>query len=335
MVREKASVFSQAPKCALALLTFVLVSEAKAETRPQLVWERGPGAEGCVDEETLRGAVDERHERPTFAERSARQIRGRIEKTEDGAWSVVVVSYDGEEELGRREVSQGAKECSTLTPAIALIVSLATESTFPETPAPSPREPKPTREPAPVSQPEPQPEPASLPDEPWRFAVGAEGSAQLGWLPGVAPGLGLWAHAGPSPRHAFGLGVRAWPHARKDSPDGDLVLRALTISPHYCHTIGPWQGCARADLGVIHARGEGFATSRTKSELLASLGLGFGRRVALDSTRRLHLTPSIFADVPLVRPAFRYEVAQLDEALLLYQATPISLGAKVSIEYHF
>ncbi len=133
-----------------------------------------------------------------------------------------------------------------------------------------------------------------------------------------------------------GVLLQVIPHARKRSPDGDVLFRALSLAPQYC--VSParqFRGCAALEVGVVQARGEGFSRDYRRRLWVSRINVELGLRRALPGTNRIFVVPAATLGVPFVRPVFRYEVSQLGEQLRLYQAPPMSLGAKIALAYNF
>jgi hypothetical protein len=305
---------------ALAMLPGVARARAPA-TSARLVYDRGPGAQGCADEPALRAAVAARLGYDPFFPWAHDTVVAEIERTADGFRARVKMVGEEALERGAREIAVHGESCAALTEAMALTISLiidpsrmtggspaADESPAAATPenAPSDREVhgEPRESPAPGPEPraaaadrralppldhEP---PRRAPGEAVAFEAGAQLLAVRAPVPGIGPGLALtfgvaWRRLSLDVEGRFDVPVSASDvDASHRTLQAQSGIAAGQLVP--CVHIAFAFGCAIVAAGGLWASGQEVTTSRTQSAFWAAAGgrLGvqttpFGEHVVL------------------------------------------------------
>jgi hypothetical protein len=261
---------------------------AHAEPAGRLSYARGPGAEFCPDEGSLRRAVAARLGEDPFDPSLARTFRLTIGANGARLRGSVELLAGGVSE-GRRELEADPAACSELVEAMALAVSLSinpnlvldapspgTEVAPPPVPPTAPRRspsvmlasprPSTTRD-APA-----RPKRARAPRAPVALATGAFAHGAIGTGPGAAAGGsavlrvgGSWWNAGVEARldalSRAGIGRNGTVHS---------TLVGAVLAP--CARFGPASGCPLLLLGSLFARSRGVATERADRGFFAATG---------------------------------------------------------------
>ena len=110
------------------VLAFAAISTlpgtARAGASARLVYDRGPGAEGCAGEPALRAAVAARLGYDPFFPWAHDTVVAEIERTGDGFRARVRLVGEEAIERGAREIAVHNESCASLTEAMALTISL-------------------------------------------------------------------------------------------------------------------------------------------------------------------------------------------------------------------
>lgn len=232
---------------AIACVATTAARDAHATPTSRLVYVRGPGAESCPDEPAMRTAVAARLGYDPFRVVAQTTLTTQLSRENGVFRGLVKLVDDSGMERGARTLESRAEDCSELTQALALSMSIAIDPLSVLAP------PKPP-EPAEPVEPEPPPHapPATLPaaaarpmpagyerrrgergervdappvpktSEGPRFGLAGSGHAAVGLGPAPAFGLSLsfelaWAKA------SLGLGARLDFPASKPSEQGGRV----------------------------------------------------------------------------------------------------------------
>lgn len=210
--------------CALVVpLALVATSrDAYASPTSRLVYVRGAGAESCPDEPEMRRAVAARLGYDPFRPLASTTLTAEVKRERGVFRGRVRLVDDAGVERGARELESRADDCTDLTTAMALSMSIAIDPLSMMRTQKAEREPPASEAPAdapalaPVAPPAPPPVPAApvtpaptpapaadapsksaapapASSEPPRFALGAGGHVAFGVAP--APALGVRASA--------------------------------------------------------------------------------------------------------------------------------------------
>jgi hypothetical protein len=171
------------------------------------------------------------------------------------------------------------------------------------------------------------------PREPWHARVGAAGSAILGALPGLQPGLALYSRLVPHrvvPILIEGeLFARAT--AERDSTSGARI-RLVRVGIALCPTLTEVSSlsfslCAGQKVGWVDAQGYGFDHAAREKRLTFALTLGGEGRVAIAGP--VSLRAYLGGEVPVVRDQFASGGRNAAE---LFQASPVALASEIGLE---
>ena len=358
------------------LLTIALARGAEAAPsagdRLRLTWS---AAEGCPSEQELLAEVDKLlgDRAPRAASKEPVAVKATVSREAGGSF-VVRLETPGEGSTQAREL-RGAT-CNAVADAAALILALMVDpdaAMAPEESAPSepktpginsakageesssntepippprsasapaaPSAPPPTRAAARAQKPKPPSLPAPSPAPSIDLRLNAWAGADIGSLPGLAPGLGaLGSIALGAPRVSLGIAfwpdkagtLDALPSAGSDVGllAGDLGICAALLR-NMPVEIAP---CAAAEIGQIFA--EGFGVSDPRRGAAVWIALKGGGALALrpfpKPFNNLGLTARIEAVIPLVRPRFVIEgIGPVHSPA--YVAGRASLGIEISL----
>lgn len=284
-----------------------------------LIYERGPGAEQCPDETALRADVAARLGRDPFVEEGARTVVARIRKVGAELRATIELRDEGGTK-GVRTLS-GAPDCSELSSALALAVSLAVDPIAATTPKPEPSAstsassppsspsvaPTPSASGAPtvprpvvIVAPRPEPPPRDLGGP--RVAIGVHGAL------GVVPTTTFGATA------AFGWVAPTWSvdlEGRRDLPataavgTGTATASVLAVSIVPCLRRGLFAACALGSFGALQSTGEGLPVNRTDTAPWIVAGV----RGALEVPIARAFTIGVAFDLitPIVRTTYRID----------------------------
>jgi hypothetical protein len=300
---------------ALALALLLATGRARADPAPagpappdaahtaRLAFVRGSGAEGCPDEEALRGAVARRLGYDPFRADAPRSLEASVRVVGSALHGVVRLRDATGVALGTRYLSEAVDGCAELVAAMALAISIAIDpkvlvSSAPPSPPPPVTAPPPGRAPPAPASPAPDlpvraagwtgapdltapPLPVLLPPAP--LPPAQETGSLVGWV-----GLGGLVAGGAAPGVSGGVtldvGLRwrsftAAVEGRVDPPvstgaqGGGSVSAALyTVGVVPCFVIRFAAFCAVGSAGVLHGAGSGVANAKTATTPFGELG---------------------------------------------------------------
>jgi hypothetical protein len=254
----------------VGLVAFVATSKTVlAAPTSRLVYVRGPGAEGCADEAALRSAVAARLGYDPFRPHAAISLFADLRRERDVYRARVSLIDEKGVERGTRDLESHAADCSDITSAMALSMSIAIDplsmmrkaaaADAPTTSDPPAADPLPSRDDAvPAVTPpgaSPNPPETRLPSssdlqrdrpDPWRFALGAGAHGALGVAPGVAFGVRLSTELATR-RFALGVEGRLDLPASAESAEGGRVRASFAG--------GAFVPCMRVEVARLWACG--------------------------------------------------------------------------------
>ena len=265
----------------------------------EIVWQRGPGGDACIEGPELARRVGATLGRPVSARAAQAEdsagpaldevLYGEVQPRPEGrGWIAVVEVHRPDTATLRREVTLEAPSCRQLDEALVLVVALMADAAQPSAPLrilPSLTSASPT------------------------IAIGPDVAVAIGMLPGAAIGIGFASDVTLPPFVQIAAWAHVWPESEALSDGVGGRLQAWTFGAGLC--LGPpgrgvWAafGCGGASGGAILANGVGLDQSRshTRPYLQAEITVGL----------RLHLSGPLFARaelggaVPLARDSYRY-----------------------------
>ena len=289
------------------LAAFVLFAsaspEALASPTARLSYVRGPGAESCPDEESMRRAVATRLGYDPFRVSAPITLSVAIRRTKDAYAGEVKLVDEGGLERGARTFESRASECTEIAETMALSMSIAVDpqsALAPPKPAdPPPKDPVVVEEPTPAPLPEPRPLPPPVPlpkpekppesrREPWvGLALGAHGAAGIG----PSPAFGL-AGSGELrlPGASLGLGARVdFPSSSTTSEGGRANVLFAGGEAVPCFRVSIAFGCGVLLLGGVRAESFDVTTPRSSATFFAAAGARAGADVPLGRDFALRL----------------------------------------------
>jgi hypothetical protein len=233
-----------APSLLLLVALTAVTRAADASPTSRLVYVRGAGAESCPDEAEMRRAVATRLGYDPFRSLAQTTLTAEIHREKGVFRGRVKLVDDAGVERGARDLESRADDCSDLTTAMALSMSIAIDPLSVLRPPPKVEEPSAAAEP-PSSPPASSP-PSSLPPpsappavdrptssapspdvaDPARFALAAGGHVAFGIAP--APALGFRVSGEIATRRfAVGLEGRLDLPASSESSEGGRSRTSL------------------------------------------------------------------------------------------------------------
>jgi hypothetical protein len=321
-----------------------LGAEEAGSVTARLDWRQLPGAETCLDGETLKRAVNARWGRSVFVEATNADISlsGTIGRSRPNQWtaSLVLRRADGTS-LGSRELITAAPDCSSLDDSVALAVGLmldvsrrriVEERHLVEAEAQKPHET--VLDGPPISI----PKETLPPREPFRVEPSIGGEAAVGFLPRW--GLAARAGVGILPAHFVRVEVSAalWKHDEERTSGGrGAQFSAWTAELALCPLSWRYErtrvdACVTERFGQIKAIGFGFQESATATEPLFNVGAR--------GTTTVELAPplGVFLGVGLEAPLVRYRFVFGDPGggeRAIYRMAPAmgSLALGLSLEW--
>lgn len=280
--------------------------------RAGLDWRRLPGAEHCMDAQSLRKAVESRLGRRVFVPRMQADVvvRGRLQVAQGGeGWTAkLALETAAGQPMGTRTLSTRAEDCSAMDASLALIVALMIDIPREELPPP-PRKSAPPPRPAPRTTPIRLPRGTPAPRQPWGFQVHGRGVAALGLLPGASLGLGVGVAVHPPGFWYTELDGELWMTRRVDSGSGgsgsrfslqsvELYLCPLALgSPRF-----RFLACVGQRAGRLVAEGFGFDKDLREPRVVYNPGMR--ARLTAGLVGPLVLGAGLGLEVPLVRDHF-------------------------------
>jgi hypothetical protein len=166
------------------------IARAEPPKKSSLSWVRLEGAESCVATQILARAVEQRLGRSVFvsAAEADLSVEGRVEKKKSGWHAHVEVRDVHGKLLGTRDLDTAAASCDALTQPLSLVLAVMID---PLSPAPPAVQQTQSSNGSVVVITEPgKSQPPPKKKETWRFETGAGFVLGIGWVPGIAPGVG-------------------------------------------------------------------------------------------------------------------------------------------------
>ncbi len=311
--------------CAAVLLACGVARAAPAPH--ELRWERREGAEGCIDEETLRAAVERSlgHSLDT-GDAAIRIIEGRVTPDGGGYRAQLVVRDEAGTSLGERELHEDG-DCRALDESLVLVISLIVD------PEASPRSARASS--AIVTPPTQVVVPAGA--SPVRVAGGLGAIGALGFLPGVSAGIRGDLEVRVHPLPALVVSPTFWLPDEARVPRAGSRLVAAVLGTAMCPDLATFgrasiRACVGVDVGFIRASGIDVAISRTEYRIVVA------GRAELELVRPLGAAGGVRAViaggivVPAVRP--RFVADDGDDVLGIYEVPAVhgTLRVGVSIQ---
>jgi hypothetical protein len=308
--------------------------EVSAPPAVEIVWDRGPGGETCIDGQELAPRVQATlGRRVSLRTRPAGTggleqvpgqglaldgvLQGEVQPRPDGrGWIAVVEVRRANAEALRREVTLEAPDCRQLDAAIVLVVALMAEAAQP-TPPSRPGPPLPNAYPPPT------------------ISVGPDVTVAIGMLPRPAVGLGL-ASAVTFPQFwQVAAWAHVWPVSENLADGAGSRVSAWTAGAGIC--VGTASegrvavlGCAGGSGGAIFATGVRLDDphSDVRPYLQAECTAGM----------RVHLAGSLFARVevgaaaPIARDSYQFTDANGVFHEVFHTAVLVPLG-RLGLEF--
>lgn len=332
----------------ITLLLAGVRADAQSAPVAGLHWVRLAGAEACADGSTLARAVEARAGRPVFASPSQAtlSIEGTIAPRVGGrGWRVVLAPRSEGVLVGAREVSLERDDCASLTPTIALLLSLMVDpdacahgecapsvSSLREERPPTREQPvaNATEAPAIAATPARVTPPVAQPPR-WTALVGG-GVALWGLLPALATSItvaGTWRPW--SAAVTFELALSAllpresavpWDPAISVRHTGALATASACASPFRDLRI---TGCVGVMTGLVAASALGDVSTQEASRTLLAASVRVGFEVPLGGPLVVRLAPSLV--IPLAWP--QYTLSVRDAARATSEAREVTSVAAV------
>ena len=239
-----------------------------------MTYERGAGAEHCPDELALRNAVSARLGYDPFDEKATRSVAAAIVRRGETLIGRVEVKSDDDEPRGVREISSRQNDCTELSSALSLAISIAIDPlslTRPPKAEPAVvlRKPQPSRK---CPKPPPAPKPAPCEEEPSlvTFRASAGMHAALGTSPSIAT-LGMDIDAGLRWRAlSIDVGGRADIPIAGTTDRGEVATSLLVATVAPCGHVSFFSGCALGAFGAM--RGEHLDLDERETVPFVALG---------------------------------------------------------------
>jgi hypothetical protein len=290
--------------------------EPGADRAPLVValqWKQAPGADGCVDRETLQREVEGRLERHVFGDPAQADVFvvGQVERGEsDFVARLSMVAASGRV-LGQRELHSESPDCARLDDPLALVVALAIDS-LRAVPVASLRIPK-----SPLR-------------EPWSARVGATAVGSWGLVPGI--GFSAGVDVSISPPFFWSVEVLAayspFP-TRGESQGRGATFTALQLALFLCPvTLAnhvEFRGCF--GVQVDHLSASGFAVDRQASPVSTLVSFPVLRGgVFLPVSPLVGLSSDFSVAVPFSRDRFYYQQGNVQQTVHQPRAVMLFLG---------
>jgi hypothetical protein len=273
--RSRASAW---PAVLAATALTALARDAFASPTSRLVYVRGPGAESCPDEASIRSAVAARLGYDPFRPLAPTTLTAEVRREKSVYRARVRLVDDAGVERGARDLESRADDCGELTTAMALSMSIAIDPLSLTRPV----EPTPTDVPDPAPSPSLPPAlppalPLPPPRDPLRFGIGAAAHAAFGIAPAPALGLRLSAELATR-RFSVAVEGRFDLPSSSETPEGGRARTSLAgaaLIP--CIRVPLARACAVALVARVGA--EAVDVSAPRSDGFLFLGAG-GRLVS-------------------------------------------------------
>jgi hypothetical protein len=265
----------------------------------ELVWNRGQGADVCIDGQELAAKVQATLGRPVSVPTGGGTGRpdpgggellwGQVSPL-SGGWIAVVELRSASGATLRREVALDAPDCRQLDEAIVLVVALMADAASPRVPRLSLPVPGPT-----VS-----------------VGIGPDLEVASGMLPGVAVGFGLEGDIAIPPLLHATFWAHGWPMSEATDKASGGRLAAWTFGLGPC--IGPvgrdrvgFFGCVGASGGVIYSSGVGLDLSLSRARPYWQGEVRAG--VRFRASGPIHIRLELGLAVPAVRDSYSFKMA--------------------------
>jgi hypothetical protein len=313
----------------------VLVAPAaRAEGEPPVTasfdWKRGPGADSCIDADTLGREVERRLARPVLVPKRSADlvIDGTLSRGSPGWHAKLVLRRADGTALGRRDLTTLAEDCSSLDESLALVVALMVDI---------PRSDIEPAEPAPVAKPRGVVVPAETyaPRRPWHFDVAVLPVVAVGIAPKPVPGGRVLLSLTPPSFARFELEASGYLSARADAEreGAGSDFQAATVGVFVCPlALGGLSLCGGQVLARLAAAGFGFDQSFQQSRLAAAVGVR--GRLELPLVGPLSLRAGLGADGFVWRDRFFYTRADGSKSQL-FRVAPLVGSAEVGFGLSF
>ena len=331
------------PRSALGLSLLALGSlgvgrlhaEGSGSVTARLEWRRTPGAETCLDGESLKQAVNHRWGRSVFVDTARADIllQGTVGRSGPNQWvaSLELERADGAS-LGSRELVTAAPDCSSLDDSIALAVGLMLDVSRRRIVEERRLADEPSKNPVTTVLDGPVitiPKETLAVREPLRVEPSLGLETDVGLLPGfgfgVRPGLAVVPPRFVRVEMAVALFLR---DQERTAGGRGAQFSAWTAELAIC-PLSFRRGMVRADaclterFGQIRGVGFGFAESETATEPVSAVG---AREVAtLRLTAPLALFLGLGIEAPFVR--YRFVFGEADGAARTIYRMPPVMGA--------
>ena len=295
----------------------------------ELAWDRGQGADSCIDGVELANKVQATLGRPVRAVASGERrphatepdvrasgsevLEGSVSPLPAGGWIAVVDVRDADAAALRREVTLDAPDCRQLDEAIVLVVALMADAPLPRPPALV----VPTRRASPS------------------IAIGPDLAFAVGMLPGVAAGVGFASDVEIPPYWHVSAWAHAWPISEALDGGSGARLAAWTFGAGPC--VGTpdrerWSafGCAGVVAGVVYASGVGLEVPQSRALAYVHGELRIGIRGRLTGPVFLRLEAG--AAFPVARATYEFTAADGLPHDVFRTAAVVPLG-RLGIEF--
>jgi len=261
----------------------------------QLRYTRGPGADHCPDEQTIRNAVAVRLGYEPWDPASERVVVVRIAKRGELLEARLRLQGAAGQRTGERVLRTRRLDCAELAASVELAISIAIDPLSVVRPASAPASAPTTRlaatqpaVPRPPSAPTPRSRATPRPAVPLRLSASVGGGLALGAAPAVTGGLGLqvslrrgWWSLGAAGR--FDL------PARQEVPGGSVSGSLLAGKLLGCLHFRFGSGCALLAAGALRAAGHDLAEAQRSSLPYVGAGARLAVELPLVSVLSLRL----------------------------------------------
>ena len=290
----------------------------------EIVWDRGPGGEACIDGRELAPKVEATLGRPVSlrtAEAAGAQglgldgvLQGQVQPRLDGrGWIAVVEVHRANSATLRREVTLEAPDCRQLDEAIVLVVALMAEAA------------------------QPGRSPPHLPSPPARplIALGPDIAVLIGMLPRVTLGLGLAGEFALPRLWQAAVWAHAWPTSQVVADGAGGRISAWTAGAALC--LGTpsegglaVMGCAGASAGAISSSGIELDDPRTNVRPYVQGQSTVGMRIRVGGPVFVRIELGVA--VPSSRDSYRFTGADGTVHEVFHSAAVIPLG-RIGFEF--
>jgi hypothetical protein len=323
----------------LMLLALGLTRKAAAFPTSRLVYARGPGAEQCPDQDSVRKAVATRLGYDPFFPGSDKTIVARITRESERLRGTVELNDEHGTELGLREFSAEPGQCDDLVRAMALSISIAIDPKSAETYAKGPADEPPPAEPEPEA-PEPPPPPRVAPKPAPNDNVAAPPTA-TGRVVAWSAGLGVMSAFGVAPSTTLAgvifaavragagsvaLEARANPPVTTTQSNMRFKTWSAAFSVVPCAHLKPMFACEVTSLGWLNASGTP-ATAKSGTSALFSLGGRLGAELPVTGSAHVVAAAQLLANP--------WPVSVVAPSVTLWQAPTVTVDLELALAFHF